>query len=249
MDKKILATVSGVEITESDLNEVIERYPAEQRMYFQNEQGKKQVLEQMISFELMNKLGNELKINETEEFKNALEKVSKDLLTQMTINKVLSEVTVTDDEVKKYYDDNKDQFKDKETVTAKHILVDSKEKCIEIKEEIANNQCTFEEAAEKYSTCPSKENGGSLGAFSRGMMVPEFEKVAFESEVGKVSEPVETQFGCHLILVEERSESNAKSFDEVKDSIKSMVLQQQQQKKYVDLVAELEGKYKVTREA
>ena len=89
MENKVLATISGVEITENDLNAIIMRYPADKRGMFNSEMGKKQLLEQMISFDLMYKLGNEMKINETEEYKANLAQVEKDLLTQITINKVL----------------------------------------------------------------------------------------------------------------------------------------------------------------
>ena len=87
MENKVLATISGVEITENDLNAIIMRYPADKRGMFNSEMGKKQLLEQMISFDLMYKLGNEMKINETEEYKANLAQVEKDLLTQITINK------------------------------------------------------------------------------------------------------------------------------------------------------------------
>ena len=68
----------------------------------------------------------------------------------------------------------------------------------------------------KYSTCPSKEQGGNLGAFSRGMMVPEFEEAAFGAEIRKSSTPVKTQFGYHIILVNEKNKSKVRPFEEVK---------------------------------
>ena len=69
-----------------------------------------------------------------------------------------------------------------------------------------SNELTFEEAAVKYSTCPSKEEGGNLGSFGRGMMVPEFEEAAFNLDLNVVSEPVQTQFGYHLIKVEDKND-------------------------------------------
>ena len=144
MENKVLATISGVEITENDLNAIIMRYPADKRGMFNSEMGKKQLLEQMISFDLMYKLGNEMKINETEEYKANLAQVEKDLLTQITINKVLSEVTVTDDEAKKYYDEHKNEFEQPATVSAKHILVDNEELCSEVKNKIASGEISFE---------------------------------------------------------------------------------------------------------
>ena len=91
------------------------------------------------------------------------------------------------------------------TASARHILVDSEEKCNELKEQINSGEITFEQAAKENSTCPSGANGGDLGTFSQGQMVPEFDKVVFNDEVGVVHGPVKTQFGYHLLEVTERS--------------------------------------------
>lgn len=247
MENKVLAVAAGYEITEKDLNSVINRYPEDRRAMFQSEGGKKQLLEQLISFELMNKFGKEMSLDKTEEYKIQMESIAKEVLTSMAINKVLSDITITDEEAKKYYEENKEAFSEPATVSAKHILVATEEEAVKIKKEISDGTVTFEEAAKKHSTCPSKEQGGSLGAFSKGMMVPEFEKAAFESEIGVVTEPVKTQFGYHLVLVEGKNEASMKSFDEVKDSVINQLLQERQHKKYGDMLAELETKYGVER--
>ncbi|WP_411169149.1 peptidylprolyl isomerase [Clostridium sp. MB05] len=247
MEDKILATIAGREIKESDLQAVIMKYPAERRDYFKTVEAKKQLLEQMVSFELINMLGKELNVDSTEEYRENVKQAEKDILTQLTINKLLLEVTVTDEDALDYYNNNKNVFTQQPTVTAKHILVDSKELCDKIKSEIDSNEITFEEAAVKYSTCPSKEQGGNLGAFGRGMMVPEFEEAAFNLEIGVVSDSVQTQFGYHLIKVEEKNEGKEMLFDEVKDQIVNTLLQEMQQRKYLDVVKELEKKYVVTR--
>ena len=247
MEDKILATVAGREIKESDLQTVVERYPAERRGYFETVEAKKQLLEQMVSFELINILGKELNIDSTEEYKENVRQAEKDILTQLTINKVLLEVTVTDEDALNYYNTNKDAFIQQPTISAKHILVDSKELCDKIKNEITLNEITFEDAAIKYSTCPSKEQGGNLGSFGRGMVVPEFEDAAFKLEINVVSDPVQTQFGYHLIKVEDKNEGKEMLFEEVKEQIVNTLLQEMQQRKYLDVVKELEKKYGVTR--
>ena len=247
MENKVLATISGVEITENDLNAIIMRYPEDKRGMFNSEIGKKQLLEQMISFDLMHKLGSEMKINETEEYKANLAQVEKDLITQLTINKVLAEVTVTDEDAKKYYDEHKKEFEQPATVSAKHILVDNEELCSDVKNKIENGELSFEDAAKQYSTCPSKEQGGNLGVFGRGMMVPEFEEAAFSLELEKVSEPVKTQFGYHLIKVDAKNEAKTSEFADVKNQIIQKLIQENQEKKYLDLIKELEAKYDVKR--
>lgn len=84
-------------------------------------------------------------------------------------------------------------------VSAKHILVSQQYEAEDIVKKLNDGE-TFESLAEKFSMCPSKSNGGDLGSFTRGKMVPSFEEAAFELEVGQVSPPVRTQFGYHLIL-------------------------------------------------
>ena len=100
MENKVLATVGSYEITEKELNEIISKYPADRKMMFESEQGKKQLLEQMIQFELLNQFGKELKLEETNEYKETVARLSKEILTQMTISKVLADITVTDEEAK-----------------------------------------------------------------------------------------------------------------------------------------------------
>ena len=231
MEDKILVTIAGKEIKESD---------------FETVEAKKQLLEQMVSFELINMLGKELNIQDTEEYKENVRQAENDILTQLTLNKLLLEVTVTDEDALNYYNNNKGEFTQQPTVSAKHILVDSKELCDKIKSEIDSKELTFEEAAMKYSTCPSKE-GGSLGVFGRGMMVPEFEDEAFKLDINVVSEPVKTQFGYHLIKVEDKNEGREMPFEEIKAQIVNKLLQEMQQRKYLDVVKELEKKYGVTR--
>ena len=91
------------------------------------------------------------------------------------------------------------------TASARHILVDNEAKCNELKEQINAGTITFEQAAKENSSCPSGASGGDLGTFSQGQMVPEFDKVVFNDEVGVVHGPVQTQFGYHLLEITDRS--------------------------------------------
>ncbi len=88
--------------------------------------------------------------------------------------------------------------------TARHILVETKEACEDLKTKIEAG-ADFAEMARKHSKCPSGKQGGSLGAFGPGQMVPEFDKVVFKEEVGKVHGPIRTQFGYHLVEITSRT--------------------------------------------
>ncbi len=91
------------------------------------------------------------------------------------------------------------------TASARHILVDTEEQCLALKEEIEAGK-DFSEVAKEYSNCPSKMQGGALGSFSRGQMVKEFDEVVFSAELNTVQGPVKTQFGYHLVEVTKRLE-------------------------------------------
>ena len=89
--------------------------------------------------------------------------------------------------------------------SARHILVDTEEQCLKLKESIANGE-DFGDVAKKHSSCPSGAQGGDLGSFGPGMMVPEFDEVVFSANLGEVHGPVKTQFGFHLLEITSRTD-------------------------------------------
>lgn len=244
MENKVLAVVNGREITDLDINESISRFPKDRQQYLSSNEGRKQLLEQIISFELIYLDSINKGLENDEEYKTQMEIMKREILTQVGIKKLLEDIKVSDEEAKAYYEANKNQFKNQSTVSAKHILVDSEEKAFDIKKEIEAGKA-FEEAAKEYSSCPSKAQGGNLGNFSRGQMVPEFEEAAFSQKIGVVGEPVKTQFGYHLIKVENKTEEASKAFDEVKESIIARLVQERQNMKYMQYTEELKTKFNV----
>ncbi len=157
--------------------------------------------------------------------------VRKDIVINNLLGREVAEkVKVTDEEVKKFYDDNKEKFKTEESVKASHILIgvsekasaDDKKKAKEKAESIRKRLVAGEDfaaVAKKESTCPSASQGGDLGSFSKGQMVPEFEKAAFALKPGDISDVVETKFGYHIIKVQEKKPAGTVSFDEAKKNI------------------------------
>lgn len=244
MEEKVLAIVNGKEIKEADVDFAISRFPQQNQMFFKTEEGKKQLLEQIISYELIYNYSKDNNLENTEEFKAQLEAIKKDLLIQIGVRKTFENVTITDKEVEEFYEKNKNMFMVEETVSAKHILVENKEKAEKVLDEIKNGK-SFEDAAMEYSTCPSKSQGGNLGSFERGRMVPEFENAAFNLPIGELSDPVETQFGFHIIKVEDKKPSSVKELDEVKEMIKSNLLHEKQNNEYIKFVDELKKQYPV----
>lgn len=246
MSEKILAVSAGHEITEQEVKDLIANYPPEQQIYLSSPQAKDELLEQLIGFHLFSKMAEENKIKESREYKETLAKMENELASHMAATSVIDKVTLTEEEAKAYFDANPNQFISEKQVRAKHILVEKEVQAKEILSEIEAGK-SFEDAAKEYSTCPSKEKGGDLGYFKKGQMVPEFEKAAFEAAVGELTGPVKTQFGYHLILVEDKKEEQAVSFEDIRENLMEKLLNQKKQAVYLDKVKELEAKYGVER--
>ena len=166
----------------------------------------------------------------------------------------------SDEDVRKYYDDNLLQFQVPEQVHARHILVkvapgatDEEKAAAKMQvqgyaaEVAEKGNARFQELAKEHSACPSSKDGGSLGFFGRGQMVPEFDKVAFTLEPGKVSEPVLTQFGWHILLVEEKREAGTREFDDVKAQLKHRLEMQGKQTAQQDYLESLRKAAKIER--
>lgn len=131
-------------------------------------------------------------------------------------------------------------------IRASHILVPAEQQAIDITEEIKSGEKTFEEAAEAYSMCPSKDKGGDLGFFGRGKMVPAFENAAFELNVGEMTDkPVKTDFGYHIIKVVDERKNATIPFQYVKETLHKWLLNTKQNREYISKIDELKEKYDV----
>ena len=243
MSEKVLAKVAGKELTEKDYQAFLNKVPAEQRAYAEHPQAKAMYVEQFLTQHLYAQMGLDMKLEETAEFKELMDVMKMEILSQLAMASTLKGIEVTSGECKAFYEDNKESFKKTETVKAKHILVEEEAKANELMAAIEAGEIQFEEAAKANSMCPSNAQGGDLGEFGKGQMVPAFEEAAFAAEVGKVVGPVKTDFGYHIILVDEHSEGGVMYFDEVRDQIKAQLSQQKSAEAFQAKTAELKAKY------
>lgn len=151
-------------------------------------------------------------------------------------NKKIEAYEVTDEEIKAYYEENKDNFLEAE---ARHILVETEDEAKKVIERIEAGE-DFAELAKELSKDPgSAENGGSLGYFPKGMMVPEFEDFVFSAQVGELSEPIQTDYGFHIIEVTGIKDKMEDFTDQITAGVKSQ--------KFVDEMAKLEEKAKIEK--
>lgn len=246
MENKILAKVNDREITEEDLNIFMSQLDPNTRMYFMQNNMKDKVVDELVYQEMLYLEALEKGMDKDEEFVKVVEKTTESLLKTYALGKLLEEVKVTEEDLKKYYDEHKEDFKSKESVEASHILVSDENLAREIKDNLNSGE-EFENLAKEFSTCPSKERGGNLGAFTRGQMVKEFEDAAFNMSVGEISDPVKTQFGYHIIKLDGKNEETVRSFEEAKSNIERILRKDKERKLYIDTVERLHKKYNVEK--
>lgn len=244
MNPNILAKVEDMEITREQMIRIMRNLPRQQAQEVSTEAGRRRLLEEMIQGELLYLDAIAQQLDEDAEFVETLNEAKRGLLQRYALQKLLGSMQATEDEVKQYYEDNKEMFRTPLQVSARHILVDDEEEAKRIKQEIQDG-LDFSLAAEKYSTCPSSECGGELGTFSKGQMVPEFEEVAFSLPIGQVSDLVKTQFGYHLILVDEIIPEGLASLESVEQQIVEKVLENKQGIAFYNKIDELKSRYKV----
>ena len=242
---KILAKVGALTVTEKEVEDFLNELGARAQGY-NTPEGRRAILEQIISSKLL-LLDARHNLFETEpEFKAELAKLRENLLINYAGNKVIASVKVSDEDVKKYYEDNLDKFRQGETVNADHILVESEEKALEILTKIESGEISFGDAAKEYSSCPSGQRGGNLGDFGRGQMVPEFDTAVFELEEGEITKtPVKTQFGYHLIKLNSKSESSVMPYEEIAPQLTEMVLNEKRREVYERKINHLKILYPV----
>ena len=243
MEKKRLAKVGDKEISNLDIDSAIQGLDPYQAQQFQTEQGRKYVLEDLVNQELLYMYAKDNKIDQDEAFRKEMAEIEKNVLKQYVINQILTSVQVTDDEKRTFFEANKANFSNPPTANAKHILVDTEEKANEILAQIKAGEVTFEDAARAHSTCPSKDQGGDLGTFGRGQMVPEFEAATFAMEVGDISDPVKTQFGYHIIKLEAKNEESIPTYEEVADKVEKTLMFQKQGEVYQAKLNEVKAKF------
>ena len=154
------------------------------------------------------------------------ELLEKDMKTNLEIEKLLKpQIKITEEEMQTYFDENKESFAKAKEVNASHILVDDEKTAKEVKAKLDKGE-DFAELAKEYSKDGSAQSGGELGFFGEGAMVPEFEEAAFSMKVGEISEPVKSQFGYHIIKVNEIQEATEANFKDSKEQIEGLLFDQ-----------------------
>src|SRR5580693_9793008 len=221
----VLAKVNGAEIRQSDVA-LAEEELGPSLAQMDPASKKENVLAFLIDMKIVAKAAEAKKIEDRDDFKARLAFTRNRLLMD---NLLASEgkAATTDEAMKKVYEDASKQISGEQEVHARHILVDTEEEAKAVKAEL-DKGADFAELAKKKSKDPGASDGGDLGFFTKDQMVPEFSTVAFALEPGKISDPVKSQFGWHIIKVEEKRSRKAPDFEQVKAQIETYVTRKAQ---------------------
>jgi len=233
----VIITAGTVSIRKSDFETAVKSLPAEYQSYALGP-GKKQFADDYLRMKLLAAEGVKNGIDKSPDVVKQLDLLKENLVAQEELKRIDSSITVTDADLKKAYEGNK---KDYEQVKARHILIafkgspaaqkgkkeltdaEAKAKAEALRNEIVSGKAKFEDVAKKESDdAESGKNGGELGTFGRGQMVPEFEEAAFSAKVGDVTPVVKTQFGYHIIRVDEHAST---PFEQVKATLEKNMKQ------------------------
>jgi peptidyl-prolyl cis-trans isomerase C len=215
----VVALVDGHEIRNSDVDEALQQLPPEYRN-MPSEDLRNAVVEQLIDRHLMVKRARDQGLNNDPSVRNTMKQLEARVLEQTYLRRTV-ESKVTDEAVRRRYERDKDTLKRDKQVRARHILVKTREEAMDILREVSRGK-DFAELAREKSIGPSKTQGGDLGYFTREAMLPAFSQMAFSLKKGEVGRaPVQTQYGWHVIKVEDIKDAAPPAFEEARDELRS----------------------------
>jgi len=237
-EDKVVVVINGheiktseVEIAAEDIAFQLGDLPAKLRYPF--------LIEYLVERHLLAQAAVKQGIAETDEYKQRLAFYQAKALRDAYFNSTIKP-SVTEEEVKAAYDKEASKIKVSERVRARHILVQTEKEAKDVLARLSKGE-KFEDIAKQVSLDGSKDYGGDLGYFAAEEMVPEFSKAAFGLKVGEMSQPVKTDYGWHVIKVEDRKQGGAQPFDQVKAGIKAVLMR----KKVQDAVSQLRKQAKI----
>src|SRR5438132_8017493 len=224
-DDPVLAKVNGAEIRQSDVT-LAEEELAPSLAQMDPATKDENVLSFLIDMKIVSKAAEDKKVQDGEDFKKRLAFTRSRLLMDSLLASE-GKTATTDDAMKKVYEEASKQITGEEEVHARHILVESEDDAKAVAEELKKG-ADFAELAKKKSKDPGASDGGDLGFFTKDQMVPEFSAAAFALEPGKTSDPVKSQFGWHIIKVEEKRNRQPPDFEKVKPQIENYLTRKAQ---------------------
>ncbi len=247
-DGKVLATIDGEKITLEEFNKELDRIPANMKMLVLTQSGKQSFLDRYVVKRLLLEEAKKANIEKDKDFQDRLSDIREQLLIESLLKKkVATNINPSEQELKDYYEKNKEKFKTGQEIDTRQILVKTEKEAREIRGKLDKGE-DFADLAKRYSIDPSaKATGGAIGFHAKGSLVPEYEAVAFKmTKVGQISAPVKTQLGYHIIQLQGIKPPAYTPYEEVKEFIKQRIAQERQNEVLEKYVTDLKSKAKIT---
>lgn len=245
---KTLATVDDEVITMEQFSAELDKIPTNMKMLVVSQSGKRNFLDRLVVKKLLLKEAKKDNIEKNKEFQDRLADIKDQLIIESLLKKkVQLNLNLTDEDLKKYYDTNREQFKREQEIETSQIVLKTEQEAKEIQGRLIKGE-SFEELARTYSIDPgAKSTGGKIGYHPKGTLIPEYEQAAFKlTKVGQLSPIVKTQLGYHIIRLEGTKAPSYVPFDEVKEFIKQKMGQEKQAEVLEKYIAELKKNAKIT---
>jgi peptidyl-prolyl cis-trans isomerase C len=242
-DSKVLARFDGTTVTENELKEKMGGLPRAMRSLAVDR--KKELVEDIAAEHFLLKEARRQGLDKDPDVQRTVAAAEKKILIARLIEKEVDEkMSVDPQDVAKYYELNRPEFMTPELLRASHILVESEEEAKAIRSAL-DGGADFEETARQRSKDATAIRGGDLGFFQKGQFVPEFEQAVFALSKGQVSAPVRTQFGWHIIRLNDRMEPRLRELKAVKGLVEERLVQEKRVKAFRGLIAALQGNTKI----
>jgi peptidyl-prolyl cis-trans isomerase C len=241
-----LAKVGNATITQADYDREFKALPEYAQQLFTDEQGKEKFLNEIINKEMLYQEALKKGLDKSPDFNKKLEEFKKvTLVTELFEKEIMASAKTSDQDVKDYYDKHKEEFVPTTQIKASHILVKTEDEAKKVLDRLKKGE-KFGDIAKAVSIDPgSAKNGGDLGYFSKGQMVPEFERAAANLNIGDISVPVKSQFGYHIIKVTDKKKGTPVEFEKVKDMISQKLSGEKQKGAFDQYMEGLKKNYKV----
>jgi peptidyl-prolyl cis-trans isomerase C len=241
-ESQVLAKIGNQTITEADLQEWVNAVPDRFRQQILTPEGKKKTLDYIVNIQVMAAEAEKQGMDKASDIQKLLMLTKNDLLARVYLDKMTKDLPApTEQESKEYYEKNRSQYAMPESVHLHHILLKTDEEAKKALDRVKKGE-KFADVAAQVSICPSKAKGGNLDWLPKGSLVKEIEDVAFTMKNGEIKGPVQSKFGYHVLLMEDKKPAQESSYDQVKDYIIEQLKFQKQQEQYEKLAESLRKK-------
>lgn len=243
---KALAIINGKEIMAGEFDLRWSQLPDFARKTYSGPDGRKKFLEELITRELLLQEARKQGLDRDRALVERVERFKeRSVLDHLMREEVDSRITVTLEEMKAYYAANPGSVTAPDDMRASHILVKTEEEALDVKKRLDQGE-DFAAVARKISLdLATRFKGGDLGPIKKGQTIPQFEKTLLALKVGETSHPVATQFGYHIIKLNDRATGASLSFEDAKDQVKEQIQVEKKRKRFDELVASLRAKAKL----